>query len=162
MQETTNRAGLTILGAALALGIVADGLLRAGPWGLNVVLFTMAILIAVLIIARYNRTTLTGGARWIAVPVVLFAAVWAWRDAPAVLAYSLLALLVTLALFAWRGRTGRLRIGGLVDYAIGIFYNFGGVRCARVDSSCLVRLLYCVCTLCKQNKWTRADDSQDT
>ena len=121
MQETTNRAGLTILGAALVLGIVADGLLRAGPWGLNVVLFTMAILIAVLIIARYNRTTLTGGARWIAVPVVLFAAVWAWRDAPAVLAYSLLALLVTLALFAWRGRTGRLRIGGLVDYAIGIF-----------------------------------------
>jgi hypothetical protein len=38
-----------------------------------------------------------------------------------VLAYSLLALLVTLALFAWRGRTGRLRVGGIVDYAIGIF-----------------------------------------
>jgi F0F1-type ATP synthase assembly protein I len=60
MQQTTNRVGLTILGAALILGIVADALLRATPWGLNLALFTLAIFGGALIVARIAHISLSG------------------------------------------------------------------------------------------------------
>ncbi|MEK7723524.1 MAG: hypothetical protein AAB336_04180, partial [Acidobacteriota bacterium] len=53
MSERT-KLGLEILEAAVLLGILGDALLRATPWGLNVLLFILA-LVAGMIALIYRR-----------------------------------------------------------------------------------------------------------
>lgn len=76
------RMGLSVLGAALVLGLLGDGLLRSTPWGLNVPLWTGLLALASLAVARLRRVRLGGEGRWLLVPAILFAAALAWRDSP--------------------------------------------------------------------------------
>ncbi|HSK74413.1 MAG TPA: hypothetical protein VK892_22120, partial [Pyrinomonadaceae bacterium] len=55
MNERT-RTGLEILQSAVLLGILGDVLLRATPWGLNVLLFVGALVAAMtMLILRRKR-----------------------------------------------------------------------------------------------------------
>ena len=62
--SVTTRLGLGALGAALVLGMLADGLLRTLPWGLNVVLWVGALTAVAATLAGWQGVALSGGGRW--------------------------------------------------------------------------------------------------
>ena len=45
--RSSTRLGLTLVGLALALGVLGDQLLRAVPWGLNVTLCAVALVLEI-------------------------------------------------------------------------------------------------------------------
>jgi hypothetical protein len=125
MSERT-RKGLDVLEAALLLGVLGDALLRATPWGANLLLWVMALTAAVIaLLARWRTGALKGDGRWLLLPLVLFPVGWVWRDSPVLNGLDLLALLLTLGLVALRGRGGRIRLAGLFEYGVGVFVAGG-------------------------------------
>jgi hypothetical protein len=120
MNERTNQ-GLKVLEAALLLGVLGDGLLRATPWGLNVLLWTGAIVVAVVVLlARRRARALAGGGHLLLLSVILFAAAFAWRDSLTLNFLAGLGLAVALGLMAWRARAGRIWLAGITEYALGL------------------------------------------
>jgi hypothetical protein len=115
MKPNTQLA-LTILFAALILGLLGDLLLRATPWGLNAVLWIAALALSLGALAQWQAVRLTGGGRWLIAPAVLFAAGLAWRDSFTLQACNFLAVLIALALVAYRARRGQVRVAGIIDY----------------------------------------------
>jgi hypothetical protein len=116
------KLGLNILEAALLLGVLGDALLRQTPWGLNVFLWTGALVAAMYALhARHGgRASWRADGGWLLVPIVFFAAAFAWRDSATLKLLDGLALFVAFALLAWRTRGRRIRLGGLADYALGL------------------------------------------
>ncbi|MGB7922374.1 MAG: DUF4173 domain-containing protein [Pyrinomonadaceae bacterium] len=119
MKERT-KLGLRVLEAALLMGLLGDALLRATPWGVNLLLWVAALMAAVIaLLARWRRGVLNAEARWLLLPVVFFAAGFAWRDSETLRSLDVVALLVALSLVALRSRTGRIHLAGVVEYAVG-------------------------------------------
>ena len=114
MGERT-KLGLGIAGAAAVLGLLGDGLLRATPWGLNVFLFTLSLIALAVAVAAWRGVSFRGEGRFLVVPLILFAAFFAWRDSDTLAVINGLSLLVTLSLAVLRSRAGRL-VAGLSDY----------------------------------------------
>lgn len=112
----TSRLALTILLASLILGLLGDLLLRATPWGLNATLWIAALALSLAAITQWQAVQLTGGGRWLIGPAVFFAAGLAWRDSFTLQACNFLAVLIALALVAYRARRGRVRVAGIIDY----------------------------------------------
>ncbi len=120
MNEKTKQ-GLRVLEAALLLGVLGDGLLRATPWGLNVLLWAGAIVLAVVVLlANRRRRALSGGGHFLLLSAILFAAAFAWRASLTLNYLAGIALLITLALMAWRARKGRIWLASVTEYALGI------------------------------------------
>jgi len=117
------RLGLWLLGAALALGVLGDLLLRATPWGINVFLWVAFLACAAVALSRIGGLEVVGGGRWLVPLAVLFAAAVAWRDSPVVASLDVLAVLVALSLAAFRGRRGTLRASGISEYVLGGIYT---------------------------------------
>jgi hypothetical protein len=113
------RLELSVLGTALVMGILADALLRAVPWGLNLLIWMAALSAAITFHARGRQETLSGGGQWLLVVMVLFAFGLAWHDSPALKILSLWAVLTALSLVILRAQGGRVRFAGLVEYALG-------------------------------------------
>ena len=105
MDERT-RLGLGVLGAALFLGVLGDGLLRATPWGINLFLWVAALVGAAAAVAWRGRLQVVGEGRWLVPVALVFAAGLAWRDSPTVVFLNLLALLVAVSLAALWGARG--------------------------------------------------------
>jgi hypothetical protein len=115
------KQGLRVFEAALLLGVLGDGLLRATPWGLNVLLWAGALASAsVFFLARRRRSALAGSGHWLLLLAMLFAAAFAWRDSLTLNLLAGLGLLIALALLAWRARAGRIWLAGVSEYALGI------------------------------------------
>ena len=114
--KPTSKLALTILLASLILGLLGDVLLRATPWGINAVLWIAALALSIAAITQWRAVDLTGGGRWLIGPAIIFAAGLAWRDSFTLQACNFLAVLIALALVAYRARDGRVRVAGLVDY----------------------------------------------
>src|SRR5947209_7223002 len=120
MTEKTRQAA-RVIEAALLLGILGDGLLRATLWGLNVLIWTAALVIALFVLLpRKRRATLAGAGHWPLISSILFAASFAWRDSMMLNFLAWLGMLISLALAAWRARGGRIRLAGISDYVMGI------------------------------------------
>jgi len=113
------RLELSVLGTALVMGILADSLLRAMPWGLNLLIWMAALCAAITFHARWRKETLSGGGQWLLVVVALSALGLAWHDSPALKILSLLAALTALSLVILRAQGGRIRSAGLVEHALG-------------------------------------------
>jgi hypothetical protein len=120
MMNETTKSVLAVLGAGILLGILGDALLRATPWGLNVLLWLAALGIAAGVVMRRREIRLSPETRWLAPVALLFAAGFAWRDSTVLAALNGLGLLIVLALMALRGRTGRLAIAGFTEYTLGL------------------------------------------
>jgi hypothetical protein len=122
MDERT-KLGLGVLGAALVLGSLGDWLLRATPWGINVLLWVAVLAGGAVALSRWGRLAVAGGARWLVPVAVLFAAGVAWRDSPVVASLNVLAVLVALSLAAFRGRQGGIRLSSISEYVLGGIYT---------------------------------------
>ncbi|HEX8633514.1 MAG TPA: DUF4173 domain-containing protein [Pyrinomonadaceae bacterium] len=118
------KLGLNILEAALLLGVLGNALLRQTPWGLNVFLWTGALVAAMWALHARSGTRASwradGG--WLLAPIGFFAAAFAWRDSATLKWLDGLALFVAFALLAWRARGRAIRLGGLADYALGLVH----------------------------------------
>src|SRR3712207_4748099 len=121
--DDRTKLGLGLLGAALAVGLLGDLLLRATPWGINVLMWVAILAGAAVALWRWRRLEATGGGRWLVPVAVLFAAAVAWRDSPVVACLDVLAVLVALSLAAFRGRRGGLRPSGISEYVLGGIYT---------------------------------------
>jgi hypothetical protein len=116
------RVGLGVTGAALGLGIAGDVLLRSAPWGLNLALWTVALVMAIGALQRWTDAEAEVG--WM--PLALTTAVLvAWRDSPTLKALDLAALCVILGLAMMRARGGEVRLAGLAHHAIGVAASAG-------------------------------------
>jgi hypothetical protein len=88
-----------LLGAVL-LGILADPLLRNGPWGLGLLVWMVVLATIALALLRQDRRPLSRESGiWLAV-AVLFAAGLSWRDADLLQFFDVLAMLSALVLLA--------------------------------------------------------------
>jgi hypothetical protein len=99
------------------LGLVGDLLLRATPWGLNVLLWVLAAVGLAAAVAALCGARLRGEGRWLVAPMVLFAALFAWRASDALALINGVVLLGLLSLAAMRSRSGRVLSAGLSEYA---------------------------------------------
>ncbi len=116
----TSKTALAILFSSLILGVLGDGLLRAVPWGINVVIWVGAIASSIIAIMRWRALPLTGGGRWLIVPAIVFATTFAWRDSVTLQLCNLLAVWIALGLVAHRSRRGQVRVSGVLDYTGGL------------------------------------------
>ena len=115
------KQGLKVFEAALLLGVLGDGLLRATPWGLNVLLWTGAIVMAmIMLLSRWRRRALASGGHFLLLSAILFAAAFAWRDSRTLNFLAGVGLIASLGLMAWRARNGRIWLAGITEYAFGI------------------------------------------
>jgi hypothetical protein len=109
---------LHILVTGIVLGILGDVLLRAGPWALNLTLWTVALLAAVLGLAFYHRVDWPRGTVWLAVPIALFALGYVWHDSGGLKFLDLLAILVGFSI--WSLSLEGFRSWGIVDHLRGM------------------------------------------
>jgi len=117
------RLGLAVLGVALVLGGLGDVLLRATPWGINLLIWVTALVGLAVLIAKWGRVGSGGGGKWLVFVAVIFAAGVLLRDSPVVVFLDLLGVLISLSLAVWRGRGGSLRRAGIFDYVLGGVYT---------------------------------------
>jgi hypothetical protein len=117
------RLGLAVLGVALVLGGLGDVLLRATPWGINLLIWVTALVGLAVLIARWGRVGSGGEGKWLVFVAVVFAAGVVLRDSPVVVFLDLLGVLISLSLAVWRGRGGSLRRAGIFDYVLGGVYT---------------------------------------
>ena len=96
------RQGLALLGVAAALGLLGDVFFHGRPLGLNVFLFVLCFVAALAVLLRVGRAPLHQGRRWMAAPLLLFAAAFLWHDSPLLTAANLVALGGAVSLGALR------------------------------------------------------------
>jgi hypothetical protein len=124
MNENTKQ-GLKVLKAALLLGVLGDAMLRATPWGLNVLLWAGALAIALLVLLkRSRRRALFSEISWLLAPVILSASLLAWRDSLILNSLAIAAMLISLSLIAWRAEldANRAWLAGIGDYFSGMMW----------------------------------------
>jgi hypothetical protein len=109
---------LQILVTGIVLGILGDALLRAGPWALNLTLWTMAVLAAALGLAAYHRVEWPRGMPWLAGPIALFAVGFVWHDSGALKFLGLVAILVGFSI--WSLGLEGVRNWGIPDHVRGM------------------------------------------
>ena len=95
-----SRLAARTLGDAILLGIVGDTLLRAPSWGANIAVWSVALVVAMLTLARRRSVRMSPDAYWLAIPAVTISLLFAWRDSSDLDVYNTLALMGTLALLA--------------------------------------------------------------
>ncbi|MFN0279121.1 MAG: DUF4153 domain-containing protein [Pyrinomonadaceae bacterium] len=82
MNERT-KTGLEILQVAAILGVLGDVLLRATPWGLNVLLFNLAFAAGMIMLLRRRAPEyLTWQTSALFGALIFFASMFVWRDSP--------------------------------------------------------------------------------
>ena len=114
------KLGLGVLCVALIAGVLGNALWRADPWGINVPIWAIVTTAAMAVLIERQHPQLARGVKWMAVPVICFAAGFAGRDSATLRALDALAMLLMLGLFAFRVRTGRLLMAGVVEYVQGL------------------------------------------
>ena len=97
MRGATARHALT---AAVMLGILADPLLRNMPWGAGLLVWMVVFAAVVLVVIRASGLALSRESMVCLTLAVLFGAGLSWRDADAVQAFDVIAMLLSLGLLA--------------------------------------------------------------
>lgn len=119
-RSLASRHGPAALVGAGTLGIAGDLLLREVPWGLNLLLWTLAVSGVAMRLEREAEAR-RGNPVW--VPLALTAAAFAvWRDSPVLKALDLGALGIVLALGAWHARGGAVRLAGIAEQLVALLH----------------------------------------
>lgn len=110
----------SLLGVAVALGAAGDLLFDGHALGVNVFLFATCFVAALWWLLRATHAPAHQGRRWMAAPLLLFAAAFAWHDSPLLTAVNLVALAGAVALGALRRTRPRPQDATVGDYAAGL------------------------------------------
>jgi hypothetical protein len=110
-------AALPVLSASLALGLLADHLLRADSWGLNVPAGAAAFAVVLAWINSRSTIPLARGWKTTLAVGLASAALVAWRSSPALQSADLLFLLVSILTASAVPLLGSLRFAGIADAA---------------------------------------------
>jgi hypothetical protein len=123
MNERT-KTGLEILQAAVLLGVLGDVMLRATPWGLNVLLFIGALVAAMaMLVLRRKREFWNAQTATLQGALVFFAAMFVWRDSMELKIYDTLAILTILAVLTLPALKIKTQIAGIFHYSIGFMWS---------------------------------------
>ncbi len=98
--EERARLAARTLADALLLGVVGDAILRVPSWGTNMTIWSVAIVAAMITLARRRYETLPAEAWWLLSPALALSLLFSWRDTESLVAYNTLAFFGTLALLA--------------------------------------------------------------
>lgn len=109
---------MIVLEAGLLLGLLGDALLRATPWGINLLLWVGAFVGATIALARAKRVALGHEGRWLLACALVVAAAFSWRASPALLALDVMMLLTLFSLVLLCSRGGRVSATGVTNYAL--------------------------------------------
>src|SRR3954451_12413645 len=96
------RLGLALVGVGAGLGILGDLFFHGRPLGLNVLLFAVCFVAALALLLRVGRAPLHQGRRWMALPLLGFAAAFLWHDSPLLTVANLTGLAGAVSLGALR------------------------------------------------------------
>jgi hypothetical protein len=118
MDQKTPR-GLTLIAFALTMGLWADILLRATPWGLNFPLWILGGCAVVFCVRRWRDGDFARSCRWLLLTGVLFSVGMAWRDAVTLKLLDAFSLLVILSLMMLRAQGRTLFRSSLAEYGAG-------------------------------------------
>lgn len=117
------KTGLEILEAALLLGILGDALLRATPWGINVLLWIVGLVAAMVALTLRRKKELWRTENlWIHGALVFFAACLAWRDSLTLQTLDVLILLSLLSILTLPALKIQAKLTGFLQYALGAVY----------------------------------------
>lgn len=116
--ERTTRLGLAAVGVAVAEGVLADWWLRGQTPGLGHALWVISLVVATAALARQQQVPLAGEGRWLALPVLVLGAAFAWRASPTLRLLDGMAIVALVAVAALQTRAGRIRLAGIGDYLI--------------------------------------------
>ena len=97
-REDRSRLAARVLVDAVLLGALGDALLRATPWGVNLTIWALALIAALVLLARRRHEELSPDARWLLAPAVALTLAFAWRGAESLTFYNAVAFAGTLAL----------------------------------------------------------------
>ena len=115
----TNHAIAVAIGiAGIAMGLAGDLLLRDQKVGINWLLITLLIIVAMHVIAWRERIVFAGEGYWLLMPLVVLSSFVAWRDSSTLTGLNILAWLCVMALITVRARSGTLRDGGILRYIL--------------------------------------------
>ncbi len=124
MMNERTKTGLEILQAAVLLGVLGDVLLRAVPWGLNVLLFIGALAAAMIMLVRRRGTEkLTGQSLFLHGALVFFGAMFVWRDSEELKIFDALAILTILAVLTLPALKIKTQVAGIFHYALGFIWS---------------------------------------
>jgi hypothetical protein len=117
--QVKERVALSLCVAGLGLGLLADALFRGEPLGLNAAVWAAAFVVALSALLRVGKVPLHQGRRWMAAPLVLFAALLAWHASPLLQAANLLAVCGAVAIGALRRTERSVAHAQVDDYVAG-------------------------------------------
>jgi hypothetical protein len=109
------RVGLALVGSGLALGVLADALLREAPLGANAFLWVVALSAIAGVLLLWQRQPV-GERAWLAVVTVVFSGLLVWRDSHWLAALNVLAAAVAGSLAVVRAPSVRTTAAGVTDY----------------------------------------------
>src|SRR5438874_2255996 len=110
LQNNATPLRVGAMALSLLVGFVAALLLPITPWGINVPIFIAVLIAAIAYLVFRYRVPLSGGGRWLVLPIFLFAALFALRDSAALGTADFLALVLCLGIAALRTQQGQLRV----------------------------------------------------
>jgi hypothetical protein len=114
-----SKIGVPLLGVALALGAAGDVLFNGRRLGLNVFLFAVCFVVGLAVLLRKAHAPSHQGRRWMAAPLLLFSAAFAWHDSRLLTVVNLLALAGAVALGGLRRTQDRPQEATVSEYAAG-------------------------------------------
>ena len=117
--ERRARLALGLCGVAFVLGVLGDVLFRGRPLGVNAVVWALAFVAALAALIRIGNVPFHQGRRWMAAPLVLFAALLAWRTSPLLQAVNLIAICGAVAFGALRPPQRPVARSHVDDYVAG-------------------------------------------
>ena len=129
------RLALVTAAAAVAIGVLADGLLRVDRPGINVPILVAALVAVALLHLREREGDVPREAIGAGAAAVLFASIFAWRDSEMLLLLNALAVIVSLALLslsALRAPLANLRFGTVGEYALAVVRSAGDALAGAV------------------------------
>jgi hypothetical protein len=100
--EPKTKLALSILTVALVMGLLADGLLRGVPWGINLTIWIGCLIAGLFAAKRAGNGALEFGTAILIVPMLAFGICFAWRDSTMLRGLDLFAIVLAAALVITR------------------------------------------------------------
>ena len=117
------RTGLEIIGCGLIVGIVADSMFRHEPWGLNIFIL-IAVFAAVFVYLKKRRDALDAQTVLPLAGLLVFSALFMWRDSEELRVFNVLAILLLAAVLMLPSLKVRIAESGVVHFAIGAAWSW--------------------------------------